>query len=64
MEIEPGYCEPDYWIGITLMNQVGGPGLILPHHRDARQHSGSVLGTVGFLGIAQNLPSAHQPTIW
>ena len=19
-ELEPGYCEPDYWIGVTLVN--------------------------------------------
>lgn len=22
--IEPGYCEPDYWIGITLVNMGEG----------------------------------------
>ncbi len=24
--IEPGYCEPDYWVGITLINMGEGEG--------------------------------------
>lgn len=25
-ELEPGYCEPAYWIGITLVNMGRSPG--------------------------------------